>query len=151
MNRQEKYYVVKAEALPEVYLKVAEVNRLLESGACRSISEATMQVGISRSSYYKYKDNIMAFNDTMHGSTITLSLEVRDEPGVLSDVLALVAQEHANVLTIYQSVPVSGRANISITIETDPEVSNVPEMVDSLLSLEKVRNVKIVAREYNHG
>ena len=151
MERQDRYYIVKAEALPEVYQKVAEVNRLIESGSSGSVSEAVKLVGISRSSYYKYKDQILPFSDRVRGSVVTLSLEVSDEPGVLSDILSRVAAEQANIITIYQSVPVSGRANISLTIEAMPEVSDIPQMVDSIAALKRVRRARIVAREQNHG
>jgi len=151
MDTQDRYYIVKAEALPEVYRKVAEVNQLLEHGTFSSVSEAVKTVGISRSSYYKYKDYVMPYSDRVHGSVVTLSLEVNDEPGVLSDIISKVAAEQANIITIYQSAPVSGRANISLTFETKPDVSDIPHMVDAIAELKKVRRVRIVAREKNHG
>ena len=80
-----KYYVVKEKAVPEVLLKVLEAKRLMEKKEL-TVQEATEQVGISRSSFYKYKDDIFPFHDNAKGKTITFILQMDDEPGLLSDV-----------------------------------------------------------------
>ena len=94
------YYVVKKGALPEVLLKVVEANRLIDTQKAASVQEAVDMVGISRSSYYKYKDDIFPFHDSAQGTTLTLSCQMNDEPGLLSDVLKVVAEFKANILTI---------------------------------------------------
>lgn len=86
MDENIKYYVVKQKALPEVLLKVAQANRLIETKGI-SVADATEQVGISRSSYYKYKEDIFPFRDNVKGKTITFVLSMDDEPGLLSLVL----------------------------------------------------------------
>ena len=91
MEETETYYVVKKRALPEVLLKVVEVNRLLETQKVSSVQEAVEDVGISRSSYYKYKKDIFPFHDSTQGKTLTLACSMDDEPGLLSDVLKVVA------------------------------------------------------------
>ena len=101
------YYVVKKGALPEVLLKVVEANRLIDTQKAASVQEAVDMVGISRSSYYKYKDDIFPFHDSAQGTTLTLSCQMNDEPGLLSDVLKVVAEFKANILTIHQSILVS--------------------------------------------
>ena len=100
MDENIKYYVVKQKALPEVLLKVAQANRLIETKGI-SVADATEQVGISRSSYYKYKEDIFPFRDNVKGKTITFVLSMDDEPGLLSLVLKKVAEFHANILTIH--------------------------------------------------
>ena len=95
-----KYYVVKKKALPEVLLKVVEVKRLLEANDNMSVQEATEQVGLSRSSFYKYKDDIFPFHSHEKGQTITLMVQAEDRPGVLADVLQTIARYGANILTI---------------------------------------------------
>ena len=90
MDENIKYYVVKQKALPEVLLKVAQANRLIETKGI-SVADATEQVGISRSSYYKYKEDIFPFRDNVKGKTITFVLSMDDEPGLLSLVLKKVA------------------------------------------------------------
>ena len=66
MDENIKYYVVKQKALPEVLLKVAQANRLIETKGI-SVADATEQVGISRSSYYKYKDDIFPIHEKIQG------------------------------------------------------------------------------------
>jgi chorismate mutase len=91
MEQSTGYFVVKQKALPEVLLKVVEAKRLIESERAVSVQEATERVGISRSSFYKYKDDIFPFHDTAAGRTITLTFQMDDEPGLLSDVLKIIA------------------------------------------------------------
>ena len=108
MKDKSKYFVVKQKAVPEVLLKVVEAKRLLESERAITVQEATDKVGISRSSFYKYKDDIFPFYDNTKGKTITLVVQMDDEQGLLSDLLHVVAVYKANILTIHQSIPVNG-------------------------------------------
>ena len=110
MGETAKYYVVTQKAIPEVLLKVVEAKNLLESEKVLTVQEAINQVGISRSSFYKYKDDIFQFHDNSQGTTITLTFQMDDEPGLLSDVLKIIADFGANILTIHQSIPVNGVA-----------------------------------------
>ena len=100
-----KYFLVKEKAVPEILLKVVEAKKLLESEKVMTIQEATDVVGISRSSFYKYKDDILPFYDNTKGKTVTFVLQMDDEQGLLSDLLRIVAVYKANILTIYQSIP----------------------------------------------
>ena len=117
MTEPTKYFVVTKKAVPEVLLKVVEAKRLLESGKLPTIQDAVDAVGISRSSFYKYKDDIFPFHDSTQGKTVTLSMQIEDEPGLLSDVLQVIAQFGANILTIHQSIPINGVAALSISVQ----------------------------------
>ena len=146
-NEQKKYYVVTQNAIPEVLLKVVEVKRLLEGKNPPSVMEATDQVGISRSSFYKYKDDIFEFHENVRGKTITFLIEMRDEPGLLSDVLMIVAKSRANILTIHQSIPVSGMASTSISVQVMPETGDVTEMMDQIDAMDGVKSLRILRAE----
>ena len=102
MEEAAKYFVVRQKAVPEVLLKVVEAKRLLETEKVMTIQEAVDAVGISRSSFYKYKDDIFQFHDNAQGTTFTLMFQMDDEPGLLSDVLKIIAEYRANILTIHQ-------------------------------------------------
>ena len=117
MGETTKYFVVKQKAIPEVLLKVVEAKRLLESEKVLTIQEAVDAVGISRSSFYKYKDDIFPFHDNSQGTTITLTFQMDDEPGILSDVLKIIAEYRANILTIHQSIPINGIASLTLSIQ----------------------------------
>ena len=107
MQEKDNYYVVKKKALPEVLIKVVEVKRLLESNSKMTVWDAAEQVGLSRSSFYKYKDDIFPFRDNAKGKTITFVIQVDDEPGLLSRILGKIADYKANVLTIHQTIPIN--------------------------------------------
>ena len=114
----QKYYIVSAEALPEVFIKVAEARRMLQVGEAATVGEAARMVGISRSAFYKYRDSIAPFQNLMAGRIITFQMMLKDKAGVLSEILAIFANCGANILTINQSIPTGGRAMVTISAET---------------------------------
>ena len=74
MEHTPKYYIVEASALPDIFHKVAEAKRLLETGETDKVNVATRAVGISRSAFYKYRDTISPFQNLMAGRIITLPI-----------------------------------------------------------------------------
>ena len=146
MEQQPKYYIVDSSLLPEVFLKVAQVNRNLQSGICRTIGEATQQVGLSRSAYYKYKDGMKPLIEATH-SIITFNLMVTDEAGVLSEVLSVFARAGANILTINQSIPVNGQAAVTVAARTGEMNRPVEQMMSEILAIAGVSRMEILAKE----
>lgn len=142
-----KYYIVKKKAVPEVLLKVVEAKRLLDSEKVITVQEAADTVGISRSSFYKYKDDIFPFHENARGKTITFMLQVDDIPGLLSCVLNCVAKNNANILTIHQSIPVNGIASLTLSIEIPPQILDAAVIFDEIEALDGVHYIKILARE----
>ena len=147
MDEKTSFFVLRAKAVPEVLLKVVEAKRLLESGKVDSVKEATEKVEISRSSFYKYKDDIFPYHENAKGKTVKMVIQLDDEPGLLSTVLKEVAEFHANVLTIHQSIPVDGIASLSLSIDVFPETGDVEDMKNSIESLRGIHYAKILARE----
>ena len=147
MGETTKYFVVKQKAIPEVLLKVVEAKRLLESEKVLTIQEAVDAVGISRSSFYKYKDDIFPFHDNAKGKTITMVSQLDDEPGLLSVVLRIVADYHANILTIHQSIPVNGIASLTLSVDVLNETGDISQMVDTIEEQQGIHYLKILARE----
>ena len=145
MAREIKYYIVAANALPEILVKVAEAKRLLETGEVDTVHLATRQVGISRSAFYKYKDAVRPFNDMLHGRIVTFQFMLRDEPGVLSAVLNSFAVSGANILTINQGIPVSGCALVTIGAETSGLHIPVEELLSRTTALRGVLKCEILA------
>ncbi len=147
MAEKTKYFVLKQKAVPEVLLKVVEAKRLLDSGKAASVQEAAEKVGISRSSFYKYKDDIFPFHDNAKGKTITMVVQLDDEPGLLSVVLRIVADYHANILTIHQSIPVNGIASLTLSVDVLNETGDISQMVDTIEQQQGIHYLKILARE----
>lgn len=147
MAESSNYFVLKKKAVPEVLLKVVEAKRLLDSGKVESVQEATEQVGISRSSFYKYKDDIFPFHENEKGKTVTLVIQVDDELGLLSVVSKSIADCHANILTIHQSIPVNGIATLTLSVDVFPETGDVEKMVSTIEAVQGIHYVKIIARE----
>lgn len=135
MSASANYFIVEAQAMPEIFLKVAHAKALLETGKERTVNGATRAVGISRSAYYKYKDAIRPFQDMLHDRVITFQILLRDEPGVLSDVLNVFGGSGGNILTINQNIPVNGCAVVTVSAET----SGLAMGLDALLSAVRAR------------
>lgn len=136
------FYLVRKRAVPETLLKVVEVNRLLSAGKVKTIQEAVDQVGISRSSYYKFKNDIEEFHSSMAGMTLTLSMEISDETGILSDILREIADFGANILTIHQSIPIGGMASVSISMQVLKSSENVSGLLENLEQLSGIRKIR---------
>ena len=147
MSEKTSFFVLKEKAVPEVLLKVVEAKRLLDSGKMTSVQDATEAVGSSRSSFYKYKDDIFPFHENAKGKTVTMVIQLDDEPGILSLVLKTIADFHANVLTIHQSIPVNGIASLSLSIDVFPATGDVEVMKNSIESVQGIHYAKILARE----
>ncbi|MDD6435681.1 MAG: ACT domain-containing protein [Clostridiales bacterium] len=141
------YYLVKDKAIPDVLLKVVEAKKLLETGKAESIRDAAEEVGISRSSFYKYKDDIFLFHDNLKGQTITLVILVDDRTGLLADMLSVIAHYNANILTIHQSIPINGTTSISISLEIRAGTGDVSSMIGEIEKQEGIHKVKIAGRE----
>ena len=145
--KEDQYFIVKKKAVPEVLLKVVEAKRLLDSERVMTVQEATDAVEISRSSFYKYRDDIFPFYENTRGKTITFMLQMDDMPGLLSKVLNQVAKCEANILTIHQSIPVNGIALLTLSIEILPQTDSTSQMIDSIEALDGIHFVKLVSRE----
>lgn len=142
-----EFFLVKSDMLPEVFVKVMAVKRLLSSGKAESVNEAVQRVGLSRSAYYKYKDAVMPFYETSRGRLVTLIFAVENFPGILSGIILTLAKVKANVLTINQNIPINGLADVSISIETDRMTVDLEQLLDDLGRIPGVRSYRILARD----
>ena len=118
MANNPKYYIVEASALPEVFLKVAEAKQLLTTGKASTVNDATRMTGISRSAFYKYRDSVLPFQNMMNGRIITFQFMQQDKQGMLSNILAILAEHNANIQTINSISPSNGCALLPISAET---------------------------------
>lgn len=133
--------LVKADALPDVYIKVVEAKRLLASGEVKTASEASAVCGISRSAYYKYKDCVFEYSHPL-GEVVSLHAVLRDKAGVLSNFLQVLYTYGANILTVNQGLPASGVASVSVSLRVTPENIGKTELVELLKEINGVVSVK---------
>ena len=139
------FYIVAAEALPEIFVKVAEAKRMLQVGEASTVGEATRLMGISRSAFYKYKDTVQPFQNMKAGHIITFYAMLRDNPGVLSNFLSIFANSGANILTINQTIPTNGCAGVTVTAETSEMHESLEEMMTEITAAEGVLKFEILA------
>ena len=147
MKEKNQFYVISRDVLPEVFIKVMEVKELLEAEKLLTVQEATERVGISRSSFYKYKDAIMPFYEKGRGQAITILIHLKDKAGTLSHLLNHIAESGANVMTINQMIPMNGIAIINICMETSQINMEIGEFLERIEMVDGVQNVKLLARE----
>lgn len=145
MTTKPKYYIVEASALPEVFLKVAEAKRLLSTGEASTVNEATRITGISRSAFYKYRDAVLPFQNMMTGRIITFQLLLHDEPGLLSEILSILANAKANIITINSIVPTNGTAVVTISAETIDLNVSLEELMNRLSVFRGVVKAEVLA------
>ena len=150
MSEKTEFYIVRARAVPEVLRGVAKANELLASGKARTVNEAAELAGISRSSYYKFKDDIEEFHDSMSGMNVPLSCEINDETGILASLLGIISGCNANILTIHQSIPISGVADLSISLQIRENTEDIGGMIRKIEALGGVRKIRIMGRDNIH-
>lgn len=147
MKEDKNFFIVDKSVLPEIFLKVMDVKRLLDGGKEKTVQDAVAKVGISRSAFYKYRDAVYPLYENTRGRTVTVSINMEDKKGVLSNLLNTVADVHANILTINQTIPINGVANVTLTIETNDMKGEFKELVDRIEVLDGILKLKIIARE----
>lgn len=145
MKESTSYFIVDAASMPEIFRKVAEARRLLETGEETTVNGAVQAVGISRSAFYKYKDAVRPFNDMLHGRIVTFQILLKDEPGRLSGMLNVFAGTGVNILTINQSIPVNGCAVVTMTAETSRLRSTLEDVLEEVTSSAGVIRCEILA------
>ena len=145
MSKEVKYYIVAANALPEVFIKVAEAKRMMQTGEADTVGDATKKAGISRSAFYKYKDSVQPFNDMKAEHIITFYGMLKDNTGVLSRMLGIFASSGANILTINQSIPTNGCAAVTISAETSGMEQTLESLIAAAPAVEGVIRFEIMA------
>ena len=145
MKNIPKYYIVEASALPEVFLKVAEAKRLLATGQASTVNEATKMTDISRSAFYKYRDAVQPFQKMNVSRVITFQFLLHDEPGTLSTMLTIFAQEKLNLLTINSITPSNGTAIVTISAETTEMSASLDELLHMLSGTPGVIKAEVLA------
>ncbi|KAF5052168.1 ACT domain-containing protein [Oscillibacter ruminantium] len=145
MSREIKYYIVAADALPEIFVKVAEAKRMMQTGEAATVGAATRMAGISRSAFYKYKDSVQPFNDMKAEHIITFYGMLKDAPGVLSSVLSDFADAGANILTINQSIPTNGCAAVTVSAETSDMEMTLEAFLEQVSRVNGVVRFEILA------
>lgn len=145
MNKNPKYYIVEASALPEVFLKVAEAKRLLATGEASTVNEAAKMTDISRSAFYKYRDAVQPFRNMNNSRIITFQFLLRDEPGALNAILTAFAQQNANLMTISSITPSNGSAVVTVAAETTETTASLDEMLAIFQQMSGVIKAEVLA------
>ncbi len=139
-----QFFLVREDMLTDAMQRTLEAKALLATGKAAKINEAVQLVGISRSAFYKYKDGIFPFHSVNKERIITLMINLEDRSGTLSELLQIVASTGANILTINQTIPLQGRASITLSVDTAPIQIGLHELFAKMKSLEAVERVEMV-------
>lgn len=145
-EKEEAYYLVRKDLLPEVIVKTVEVKQLIDRGEADTIFAAVQQVGMSRSAFYKYRDGVFPFNAMMKEKIIVISFNLEHRSGILSRVLRYIAETGSSILTINQSIPLQGIAHVTMSIDTNLMEGYIGDMMDGLSEIEGVHRATIIGR-----
>src|SRR5699024_1359373 len=144
-ERNEKFYLVRSDVLPGSMQKTIEAKELLERGKAKTIFEAVQMVGLSRSAYYKYKDAVFPFKSMVKEKIITLFFHLEDRTGTLSKLLRIVADAGCNVLSIHQTIPIQGKANVTLSLGVSMIYGNIEQLIHELKQLEFIERVVMLS------
>lgn len=145
-DRRERYYLVREDILPEALVKTVQAKELLARGEVKTIHEAVEQVELSRSAFYKYKDGIYSLSKLERERIVTISMDLEHRSGILSRVLAMIAGLEGNVLTIHQTIPLQGIANVVISVETSQMSETLADLLDQLRSQDGVTRATLIGQ-----
>lgn len=140
------FFLVREDILPEAMKKTLEVKKLIERGKVDSVAEAVQRVDMSRSAFYKYRDAVFPFHTMVKEKLITLFFHLEDRSGTLSQLLSVVATAGCNVLTIHQTIPIQGRANVTLSLNTNGMTEDINQLMAKLRGLEFVEKVEILGQ-----
>ncbi len=143
----EKYYIVDQEILPDVLDKVVQARTLLQNGEVKQVSEAVKRVGISRGTYYKYKDYVFLPSLGMSERKAVISLMLHHDKGILSEVLNTMSSENANILTINQNIPIHDWASVVISFDLSEMNVSIDDLLAKLRACRGVSNLQLIAIE----
>ncbi|MCG7194795.1 ACT domain-containing protein [Fructilactobacillus sanfranciscensis] len=143
----DKYYIVDQSLLPDTFSKVIEARQLLDSGKIKSISEAVKKVGISRGSFYKYKDLVYETDEANWNRKAVISLMLDDQRGILSAVLKKFADSKASILTINQNIPIHKVASVVISLDLSTMEITIDELLQSIKDVDGTSKVNLVSIE----
>lgn len=132
-NNPNRFWLVREDVLPEALLKTIQAKELLQKDDL-TINEAVRQVNLSRSAFYRYKDAIMDFEKVERKRFATISMDLKDNAGVLSNVLHLISKFEGNVMTISQTIPISGQANVVVSIDSSQLNSSLQDLIEAIRS-----------------
>lgn len=141
-----KFYLVREEILPEAIKKTIKVKELLQLKKAKTVNEAVERLNLSRSAYYKYKDYVFPFFEASKEKIVSLAILLEHKPGMLSNVLNTIANDAGSVITINQSIPSHGIANINLTIETKDLVIELEALLDKIRMIEGVKNLEVLGQ-----
>lgn len=142
-----KYLLVDTKVLPDIFEKVIQVKDLINVKKAHDISEAVKIVGISRSTYYKYKDYVFSVSESMRSNKVAIYLLLDHKAGTLSSILDKMAENHANILTINQDIPINNTANVSITFDTYNLKITLEQLLEDIKNTENVIKADLIAME----
>lgn len=142
--QDKKFFLVREDVLPEAMKKTLEAKEMIERGKAESVWDAVQRVDLSRSAFYKYRDTVFPFHTVVKERIISLFFQLEDRSGTLSELLSTVANTGCNVLTIHQTIPLQGRANVTLSLNITEMRVEMDELLTRLRKLEFVEKVEVL-------
>lgn len=141
---EQRYYLVREDVLTEAMQKTLEVKRLLQRDRM-SILDAVNHAGLSRSAFYKYRDAVFPFHSIVKERILTVFLQLEDRSGTLATLLQSVAEAGCNILTIHQTIPIQGRANVTLSLDVTAMDLELDAFLQQLKKLDFVESADVVS------
>ena len=142
---EQRYFLVREDVLTEAMQKTLEAKELLQSGEVASIWDAVKKVDLSRSAFYKYRDAVFPFHSIVRERILTVFLQLEDRKGTLATLLHTVAETQCNVLTIHQSIPIQGRANVTLSLDVTGMNVQLDDLLQQLKRLDFVESAEVIS------
>lgn len=141
----QKYFLVREDVLTDAMQKTLQAKHLLQSGKVASIWDAVKEVDLSRSAYYKYRDAVFPFHSIVKERILTVFIQLLDQKGALAMLLEMVSEAQCNVLTIHQTIPIQGRANVTLSLDVTSMAMSLDEWIQNMKQLPFVESADVIS------
>lgn len=141
---QSKYLIVDKNILPSYCEKVIEARQMLDEGSAKDVSDAVKKVGISRSTFYKYKDMVREMSSISMGRHAIISMMMTHQVGLLWTVLRIISNYDYSIWTITQNPPVDSKANVVITLDLGDDVNSLDAMLKEIATVTGLSRVQLL-------
>ena len=141
----DEYLIVYKSILPEYFSSVITAKAMVEDEKL-SVSVACKNTGISRSTYYKYKDKVFKASKS-YGKKCIIGIRAADRKGVLNEILSEIYEAGVNIISINSAMPVKGVAFVTMAIDVSDANDDPADIVGKVKAIDNVKSANIIAIE----
>ena len=139
----EEFLIIDKSILPEHFGMIIEIKELINNGY--KISDACKKVGLSRSTFYKYKDYVFLTNG-LNSKKANILVKMK-EKGSLIELLTFLEEVNIKVLNIHKETLVNGIQEVFLTLSTNNIIMDYNDVIKDVRRIKDIKEVLLLGSE----